>query len=149
MTYYHGSKRKLDVLVPQQAEAGEGLMVPEGELLKAIYLTPNREYAIAMAARPDGVTHIDTEQNRITFDQPEAFNPEQEIFIYEVDLDGIAPEHIRRVDDLQTAVVDIPEITPSGVQELKAGEVEQYYELTNWKREGGMGQRGDNLERRV
>jgi hypothetical protein len=149
MTYYHGSKRKLDVLVPQQAEAGEGLVVPEGELLKAIYLTPNREYAIAIAARPDGVTHIDTEQNRITFDQPEAFNPEQEIFLYEVDLDGIAPEHIRRVDDLQTAVINIPEIIPSGVQELKAGEVEQYYELTNWKREGDIARTRENTEGRL
>ncbi|MBU0613190.1 hypothetical protein KKB10_04185 [Patescibacteria group bacterium] len=59
MKLYHGSKNSnLKTIRKQQAGAGEGIDVPKDELLEAIYLTPDYGFALACAARPDGVSHI-------------------------------------------------------------------------------------------
>lgn len=135
MELYHGSRRKLDKLEPQQAGAAEGLHVPEGELLDAIYLTPSYEYAIAMGARTEGVTRIN-DDHTIEFQNPELYNPEDEIYVYEIDSAKIPQENLKEVDDLQIAVVDMPEIIPETMQELKAGDVEKYYEIREFHEEG-------------
>ena len=102
MLLYHGSKNRLDVLTPQQAAAGEGVEVPEGELLNAIYLTPDIGFAVACAARPEGVTHINDDHS-IEFENPEGFNPDQDIFIYTVDTNDLPKESITEVDERQIA----------------------------------------------
>lgn len=138
MLLYHGSGHKLDILTPQQAQAGEGVSVPEGELLKAIYFTPNRESAIAMAARPEGLTKINDEEKTIEFEHPELFDLEKEIYLYAIDSDSIPKENIRQIDSWQYAVVDLPEIKPESVEVLRAGEVERYYELKQLNKEGDL-----------
>ncbi len=133
MLLYHGSSHQLKALQPQQAEAGEGIVVPEDELLHAIYLTPDRGSAIAMAVRPDGVTDI--RDRSITFEHPELFDPEKTVYLYIVETDAIPKGHLRKIDDWQYAVEGLDELAFASMEEHKAGEIEQYYELTNWKRE--------------
>ncbi|MFA7286165.1 MAG: hypothetical protein WC052_00685 [Patescibacteria group bacterium] len=135
MILYHGSRHRVDKLERRQAQAADGLTVPEGELLEAIYLTPDRGFAIAMAARPDGLTEINDEEHKIHFEHPELFNPEQEIFLYAIAAESLNGGRIEKIDERQYAILDAKEIIPSAVEELRAGEVEKYYELTNWKRE--------------
>lgn len=139
MLLYHGSRHRLGALEPRQAQVAEGISVPEGELQKAIYFTSDRGFAIAMAARPDGLTKIDDENHKICFENPELFSPEQEIFLYSIESDSLPGGRLEQIDQRQYAVLDIDSITPTEVEELKAGAVEQYYELTNWKREAGQG----------
>lgn len=151
MKLYHGSRKKLDSLKPQQAGAAEGLNVPEEELLEAIYLTPDYSFALACAVRPEGVTHINDDQT-IEFQNPELYNPEDEIYIYEIDSEKIPQEHMKEIDDQQIAVVDMPELIPEAVQELKAGEIEKYYEIREFREapdletedEHSMGELGSN-----
>jgi hypothetical protein len=140
MLLYHGSKRKLDKLTPQQAGAGEGVVVPKDELKKAIYFTPNREFAIACAARPDGLSKIDDENKKIEFEKPHLYDPNMDIYIYCIDTDKISQENLQpvkddggEIDENQFAVVNMEELTPDSRECLKASEVEKYYELTNWK----------------
>lgn len=147
MILYHGSCRQLEVLKPHQAEAGEGVSAPEGELLKAIYLTPNREFAVAMAARLEGITNINDESKTIEFEHPELYDPEKEVYLYIVDSDSIPKENIREIDERQYAVVDIPEIRPESVETIKAGEVEKYYEIKQWRKEGEMNIKGEESGR--
>ena len=149
MILYHGSSQKLEVLRSHQAEAGEGVSVPEGELLDAIYLTPNREFAIAMAVKLEGVTNIADESKTIEFEHPELYDPEKEIYLYLIDSDSIPKENIREIDERQFAVVDIPEIKPESVEVMKAGEVEKYYELKQWRKEGDMGLNREELGREI
>ncbi|MFC1663310.1 hypothetical protein ACFL04_04090 [Patescibacteria group bacterium] len=143
MILYHGSKQKVEVLKPHQAEAGEGVAAPEGDLLKAIYLTPNKEFAIAIASIPEGQTNIDNETKTIRFENPELYDPESEIYIYKVDISKIPKEHVRQVDERQYAVIDLPEVKPDSVVEMKAGEVEKYYEIKKLNKEGDMEMTGE------
>lgn len=136
MILYHGSRHRINKLEARQAQAANGITVPEGELLKAIYLTPDRGFAIAMAARPDGQTEIDDANHKIHFDHPELFNPEQKVFLYTVETDTVPGGKIEKIDERQYAILGVSEITPTVVEELRAGGIEHYYELTNWKREG-------------
>lgn len=149
MLLYHGSKSRLDVLTPQQASVGEGVEMPEGELLNAIYLTPDLGFAVACAARPDGVTHINDDDRTIEFENPELFNPEQEIFIYTIDTNDLPKEAIREIDERQVAIEGVLELKPSAVQEMRAGEVEKYYELKNWRKEGDIGMMGEDFKPRL
>lgn len=137
MKVYHGSAFQLDggVLQPRQANTYEGSGVPESELRNAIYTTPSLEYAIAMAVRPPGRTEIDTVNHKITFDNPQEFNPEKDIYIYEFDLDNIPKDSIEQVDELQIALHLTKGLKPEGVMNFKAKEVMNYYELTNYKKE--------------
>ena len=147
MILYHGSCRQLEVLKPQQAEAGEGISVPDGELLNAIYLTPYRESAIAMAARVEGVTNINDESKTIEFEHPELFDPEKEVYLYLINSESIPKENIKQIDSWQYAVVDLPELKPESVEAIKAGEVEKYYELKQWHKEGEIGINGEQSGR--
>jgi len=115
-----------------QAKAGEGLDVPPDELLEAIYLTPDYGFALAMAARPKGVTTIDNNAHTIEFERPELFDPEKEVYVYEID---IPKNETKVVDELQAAVENKDELKPDKMFTHKAGDVEQYYELTNWPSE--------------
>ncbi|NMC51797.1 hypothetical protein GYA54_03665 [Candidatus Kuenenbacteria bacterium] len=134
MKFYHGSRNgNLNTIKKQQAAAAEGLVVPEDELLNAIYLTPRYDYALAMAARPEGVTHIDTKNNIIEFEHPELFDPEKEVYIYEVEVPEV---EARQIDDLQWVVENREEVGLVNKSPHKAGEIEQYYRLKNWAREG-------------
>lgn len=147
MILYHGSSHKLEVLKPHQAEAGEGVLVPEEELLEAIYLTPNREFALAMAARLEGVTNINDESKTIEFEHPEFYDPEKEVYLYLVDSDSIPKENIREIDERQYAVEGLSEIKPESVEAIKIGEVEKYYELKQWRKEGDMDINGEESGR--
>lgn len=134
MKLYHGSKNpNLEVIKRHQAQAGEGINVPSDELLDAIYLTPDYGYALAMAARPGGVTYIDNDSKTITFENPEAFDPNEEIYVYEVDIDD---EKTREIDPLQTVIESNHEVTPIKVNAHRAGEIENYYRILKEAKEG-------------
>ncbi len=136
MIVYHGSANELvgGVLKPRQARTYDGSNVPESELREAIYVTPDLGYAIAMAARPEGRTDIDELNHKITFENPERFNPEKDIYIYELDTENLPEGAVENVDEWQIALHIIEGIKPLGVRKLKAKEVIKYYELTNYKR---------------
>lgn len=140
MIFYHGSKEKLEKLEPKQAQAKEGINVPQDELLNAIYLTPFYEFAVLCAARPKGLSSVNDEEKTIHFENPEMFDPNKEIFIYRFDSEKIPLENIQKVkdengeyDEKQYAIVGIKELRPDFVEYKKAIEIEKYYKLTNWK----------------
>jgi hypothetical protein len=135
MKLYHGTKTKLISLQPKQAGKADNIEVPEKELLNAIYLTPNYGFALACGARPDGVTDIDEETKSITFENPQLFDPQETVYIYEFDSDAIPPENLTYVDELQFAVLNTAELIPTETHTHQAQEVEKYYELKNWKSE--------------
>ena len=134
MILYHGSPHKLETLRARQATAGEGINVPEGELLNAIYLTPDRGFAIAMAARPEGMTNMDDTTRTIEFEHPEMFDHEKEIYLYAIDTNNLPEGSLHEIDERQIAIIDVPEIKPTSTEVLPASAVEQYYELRNWKK---------------
>ena len=133
MKLYHGSKNNFASIRKNQAGKADNIEVPENELLNAIYLTPDYGFALACAARPEGVTNIDGENKTITFENPDLFDPEEEVFVYEVDTEHIPKEKVIEVDDHQYAIVDIDELEVSGKFTHKAKDVQNYYELKNWK----------------
>jgi len=144
MKLYHASKDQLASLKPQQAQKGSA-EVPNDELLNAVYLTPDYGYALAMGSRPEGSTIIDEQNHTITFDRPELFNPEEEIYIYSIDSENVPENKLKMVDDLQYAIIDTEEIIPSEVKNTKAREVLDFYELTNWKEDKEISNEIKNL----
>lgn len=137
MKLYHGSKNgNIKTIKKQQASAGEGVDVPKDELLEAIYLTPDYGFALACAARPDGVSHINESPKTIEFENPEAFNPDMEVYVYEID---VPDNEVRQIDELQYVVENKEEVEITEVFTHKAIDVAQYYELINWKREDKEG----------
>ncbi len=133
MKLYHGSKNNFASIRKSQAGKADNIEVPENELLNAIYLTPDYGFALACAARPNGVTDIDGETKSITFENPELFDSEMEVFVYEVDVENIPKDKIIKVDDGQYAIVGIDELKVLNTFPHKAKEVQNYYELKNWK----------------
>lgn len=132
MKLYHGSKNKIEYLEKRQAQKGS-VDVPRDELLDAIYLTPDYGFAVAMAARPDGETVIDDAKHTITFEKPELFNPEEDVFIYSIESEEFSGENLKYVDGLQYAITGIDRIPFSSSETIKARKLLDYYELTNWK----------------
>ena len=138
MKLYHGSKQDVEKLTRQQASSPY-TDVPEEEKQDAIYLTPDYGYAVAMGAKPSGVTIIENDIKKIEFERPEDFDPERDIYIYTVDSKDI-PKHLLteekdengEIDRLQFAAL-VPEIIPELKEKKKAREVMKYYELKNWK----------------
>jgi hypothetical protein len=137
---FHGSPYKIESLKRNQATAGEGVAVPEGELRNAIYLTPDYGFALAMAvsATIEGLADIDDEKRIIKFEDPKLFNPETDIFIYKINTDGIAEKLIERVDERQVAL-HVDEITPVAVETIKAKELLKYYQVFGLENEGKEG----------
>lgn len=133
MKLYHGSKNgNLTAINKMQASAKEGLTVPEDELKNGIYLTPDYGFALACAARPNGVTHIDDETKTIEFENPELFFPDKNVYVYEIEIDE---KETRKIDSNQYIVENMAEIKPTAQYTHKAGDVEKYYEFKNWRRE--------------
>jgi len=132
MKLYHGSKNNFLSIKRNQAGEDDDSEVPENELLNAIYLTPDYGFALACAARPEGTTQIDGENKLITFENPELFDPEEEVFVYELNIENIPKEKIIEVDDHQYAI-DADELEVLNKFSHKANEVQKYYKLTNWK----------------
>jgi len=131
---YHGSAKKFDVIRKQQATAGEGISVPEDELKNTIYFTPDFEFAIAMAvsAGVRGLTHIDEDKQVISFEHPELFDSNKDIFIYIIDSDKIQPEKLKQCkDEKQYIVIDTDEVKPDSIQEFKASEIFKYFKIIN------------------
>lgn len=144
MKLYHASTHKLSSLKPQQATKGS-VDVPEAELQNGIYLTPQYDFALAMGSRPENSgTQLDEVTRKITFEKPELFDPNKEVFIYVVETDLLPIENVKYIDENQYIIKGLPEVIPNEVQKVKAEEVLKYYELTNWqkplesKKEKGM-----------
>ena len=133
MKLYHASKHRFDVIKRSQAkhEAAEEFGVPEAELQNKIYLTPSVGFAIAMAAGPNGMTSL--RDGTISFENADEFDPERPVYVYEVESDDIGAELIEQIDDDQVAV-DLDELQPTHVQEFKAKDVFEHYELVKWSR---------------
>jgi len=132
MKYYHGSKKDLSLISRSQAFKVGDAEAKEGELLNAIYLTSDYGFALACAVRPVGVTRIDHFDKKIVFDNPDQFEPDREVFVYEVEIENIPKENIRVIDDYQIAIINIEELSIVRQFKHKAREIEQYYELVNW-----------------
>ena len=96
--------------------------------MEAIYFTPNFAFALACAVRPAGITEMDLDQGTIHFGNPEAFDPDQLVYIYFVDSAKIPDEHKIWVDDLQMAVT-LDEIEPDDVEAHKSGEIANYLRI--------------------
>ena len=126
MKLYHGSKSDFTSVLKSQATKADNIKVPEKELMNAIYLTPDYGFALACAARPIGVTKIDNENKSITFENPDLFDPEKEVFVYEIDVENISKENIVEVDDHQYAIVGINELNVANKFSHKAKDVQNY-----------------------
>jgi len=128
---YHGSNKRFKEIRKSQAEAGQGISVPDGELLDAVYLTPDFGFAVAMAAKTGGLTEIDDEKHTIVFERPEDFNPDKEVYIYEIDASQIPEENIRYVDERQIAVTGVEKMVLVNMRGIKAREILKYYIILN------------------
>ena len=123
MILYHGSPHSYDVIRKSQAQADDGLQVPEKELQDAIYLTPSYEFAVLNAAMPENcITNTDDENMTVQFEKPELFKPEKEVYIYEVDSETIPSKNMDKFDELQIAVLNTEEIKPTAKKTIKAAE---------------------------
>jgi hypothetical protein len=133
MKLYHGSKNgEITALQKRQAQAKAGVDVPSDELLNAIYLTPDYGFALAVAANPGGLMHIDDENKTITLENPETFDPAKEVYVYEVD---VPDEMVRMIDPRQYVVEHLDEVSITNKSAHQAGEVAQYYRLENVNKE--------------
>jgi|AntRauTorckE6833_2_1112554.scaffolds.fasta_scaffold17798_2 hypothetical protein len=132
MKLYHASKHKFETIKRSQARHpdADGFNVPESELQNKIYFTPSLGFALAMAAGPDGMTSL--RDDTISFEHADEFDLEREVYVYEIDSEGIASDLIEEVDGEQMAI-DMDEIVPVAMHEFKAGEVFNYYEHVEWK----------------
>ncbi len=144
MKLYHASTQELASLKPQQATKGS-VDVPETELQNGVYLTPHYDFALAMGSRPENSgTRLDEVERKITFEKPELFDPNKEVFIYVVETDLLPKENVEYIDENQYIIKGLAEVIPNEVQKVKAEEILKYYELTNWqkpvesKKEKGM-----------
>jgi hypothetical protein len=131
MKLYHASTQELSSLKPQQATRGS-VDVPVSELQNGVYLTPHYDFALAMGSRPENSsTQLDEITRKITFEKPELFDPNKEVFIYVVETDSLPKENIEYIDENQYIIKGLAEVIPNEVQKVKAEEVLKYYELTN------------------
>lgn len=133
MKLYHGSKYNLDKLINKQATNGSFDNVPKEELLNGIYLTPNYGFAVAMAARPNGGTRID--DGKISFENEQLFNPDQDVFIYVFDTEEEQFKDKELEYHNKDEYMIKGELIPTKIEEIKASEVFKYYELARWNNE--------------
>ncbi len=142
MKLYHGSKSDIGSIERRQAGKADHIVVPETELQNAIYLTPDYGFALACGARPNGITTIDNENKTISFENSDRFDSNEKVFVYEIDADDISKENIKQIDELQFVVSNMESLPFENKFIHKAGDVQKYYELTNWKekpKDTGMG----------
>lgn len=132
MKLYHGSKENFTSIKPHKAGKADHIEVPKDELLDAIYLTGDFSYALMNAIKPMGVTRVDNENKIIIFENPNLFDPEKEVFMYEVDISHIPKENIVKVDDYQYAIINTEEIAILKKTSYKSSEILKYYKLENW-----------------
>jgi len=125
-TLFHGSKKKLNSLKRQKASAPR--FRPRSEDLNAIYLTPDLGFALACAIRPKGRTEINHDKKVIRFENPEAYDPNQTVYVYSVDSSKIPKGKGKYVDKLQVAA-DVDELSPDSVKAYRAGDIEQFYSV--------------------
>ena len=131
MKLYHGSKGKFLKLERQQAQST--VEVPKDEVLNAIYLTPDYGRALAMGCCPEGKNDFDDNNHKIIFENPQLFNPNEDIYIYVVDSEMIPEDKLKLGENGFDYVADMDEIIPKEIKETKAFEILDFYELTNWK----------------
>ncbi len=132
MKLYHGSRFKFDGVVNKQATNCGFQDVPKEELQNGIYLTPNYEFALAMAVRPDGMTRID--DGKIAFEHQELFEPEKEVYIYSFDTDEeqFKGKELEFHNKDEYMIKGDNMVIPSSVETVKSKEVFKYYELAKW-----------------
>jgi hypothetical protein len=134
MKLYHASTHELSSLKPQQAAKGSA-DVPLEELQNGVYLTPHYDFALAMGSRPENSgTQLDEITRTITFEKPELFDPNREVFIYTIETDSLPKENVEYIDENQYVIKGLSEVIPNEVKKVKAEEILKYYELTNWKK---------------
>jgi hypothetical protein len=138
MILYHGSQNKFDVLKRNQAEKGDDIVVPESELQDAIYLSPNRAFALAMCSMPKGLTHVDHDKMTIETEFPESFDPNMKIYVYAIDSEKIPKEQLEFLTDGMQVVCHTDELQYESVEELTASEVLNYYKLLNYENPEGV-----------
>ena len=145
MKLYHGSKYNLEneKIISKQASNGSFTNVPEEELRNGIYLTPNYGFAVAMAVRPQGGTRIDN--GKISFENEELFNPEQNVFIYVFDTEEEQFKDKELEYHNKDEYMIKGELTPTKIETIKASEVFKYYELSKWTNE----LKGIKLEQKI
>ncbi|MFA6423689.1 MAG: hypothetical protein WCV83_00045 [Candidatus Magasanikbacteria bacterium] len=131
MKLYHGSPNNFSTVQKNQAQQGDNMDVPKDELLDAIYLSPKFEFALAVASMPEGAAHIDDKKHTIEFENPQLFDQEKVVYIYEFDSEAIPPENLKYVDEQQYAVINMPELRPNRITIHKAEEIMRFYELKN------------------
>jgi hypothetical protein len=131
MELYHGSSKKIEELEARQAQSS--VEVPKGELLNAVYLTPDYGFALACGVRVEGTTNIDSEAKTIEFEHPENFDPGKEVYIYRIESDHIPEGYLRKVDEYQYVVEGLKKLAYEQVDIKKAIEVTDFYKLINWE----------------
>ncbi len=131
MKLYHGSPRSFETIKKSQAQKGQ-VEVPEDELLNGIYLSPNYSFALAIGAMPDGAAHINDAKKEIEFEHPEKFDPDKEVFVYEIDSDKIPQELLKTIDENQVVVMGTNELKPDLVHRTTAREVLSFYRIKDY-----------------
>ncbi len=86
-----------------------------------------------MAARPEGGTTLDEKNHTVTFEKPELFNPEEDLYIYVFDSENIPAQNLTHVDELQYVVTGINHLSFDNIEAIKARKILEYYELKNWQ----------------
>jgi len=132
MKLYHGSKVNFSAVANRQATNGGFEDVPKEELQNGIYLTPNYEFAVAMAVRPNGGARIDND--KIAFENKELFNPDEEVYIYIFDTEEeqFKDKELEYHNKNEYMVKGENELIPSKIETIKSSEVFKYYELVEW-----------------
>ncbi len=129
MKLFHWSPHNFNIIKKNKAEAKKWITVPENELLNGIYLTQSYEFALAIASMPEGLANIDHNKKTIKFENPEKFNPEKEVYVYEIDSNKIEEQNLKYVDEYQYALLNVSELKPDKKHIHKAGDVKTFFEL--------------------
>lgn len=117
----------------QQAKTDGHTEIPKDELLKTIYLTPDYGRAVAMGSRVKGRSEFDDKNHKITFEHPELFNPDEDVYIYSFDFDVLKDNIKLGENGLDYYTVGLEKLPVCEVKKIKAREILNFYELTNWK----------------
>ena len=131
MKLYHGSKKDLEKISNHQVSRSEELIeaLPEKQFLDGIYLTPEYDFALAMAVKPKGLNHTDNSKKTITFENPELFDEKADVFIYTFDSEQMPADRLEYIDNLQYILKGENELIPTKKDNLKAGDLWKYYTL--------------------